>query len=206
MLAGDARRFVFQAPGQDCWISRSAFVGVVEFPGLAQRLADRGMQRLGQTLDDVAGLVNLTALDRRMAAEGPPDRLGQRLGAVDDEQAAEPPGRGRAPPDCPTAPAPWRRSRSLLRSRRAGASTPSPSTPTAASRINSSPMCMPSIWIASRSSRERSDGHPLGHPLRRQRHETARHRRLRAAVAFANAGTSPLGQAARPGRTYASTR
>jgi hypothetical protein len=32
------------------------FVGIVELPGLAQRPADRGMQRLGQPLDHVAGL------------------------------------------------------------------------------------------------------------------------------------------------------
>jgi len=30
--------------------------------------------------------VNLTALDRRVPAKGAADRLGQRLGAVDDEQ------------------------------------------------------------------------------------------------------------------------
>lgn len=40
-------------------------------------------------LDDVTGLVNLAALDRRVAAERLPDRLGERLGAVDDEEAAD---------------------------------------------------------------------------------------------------------------------
>jgi hypothetical protein len=32
------------------------------------------------------GLVNLAALDRRVAPEAAPDRLGERLRAVDDEQ------------------------------------------------------------------------------------------------------------------------
>ena len=44
------------------------------------------MRLLGQTLGNVPGLVNLTALDRRVPAKGAADRLGQRLGAVDDEQ------------------------------------------------------------------------------------------------------------------------
>ena len=47
------------------------------------------MQGLGKALGDVAGLVDLATLDRRMAAEGVADRLGQRLGPVDDEQAAD---------------------------------------------------------------------------------------------------------------------
>src|SRR6516164_9193080 len=60
--------------------------GVVQLPCLSQHAANRGMQRLGQSLHDVACLVNLTALDRRGTAEGSADRLGQGLGAVDDEQ------------------------------------------------------------------------------------------------------------------------
>ena len=47
------------------------------------------MQTLRQTLGDVSSFVHLTALDWRMAPEGPPDRLGQRLSAIDDEQAAD---------------------------------------------------------------------------------------------------------------------
>ena len=47
------------------------------------------MQRLGQALDHVARLVDLTALDRRVGAEGPTDDLTQRLGPVDDEQPAD---------------------------------------------------------------------------------------------------------------------
>jgi hypothetical protein len=43
------------------------------------------MQRLGQSLHDVARLVNLTALDRCGTAEGSADRLGQGFGAVNDE-------------------------------------------------------------------------------------------------------------------------
>jgi len=47
------------------------------------------MKMLRQALDDVASLVDLTALDRRMTAEGLPDRLRQRLRPVDDEEAAD---------------------------------------------------------------------------------------------------------------------
>ena len=61
-------------------------VGIVQLPGLTQRAPDRSMQRFRQSLHDVASLVDLTALDRARRAEGAPDRLGQRLGAVDDEQ------------------------------------------------------------------------------------------------------------------------
>src|SRR4051794_9697938 len=43
-----------------------------------------GLRLLGQTLGNVAGLVNLAALDRRVLAKGAADRLG--LGAVDDDQ------------------------------------------------------------------------------------------------------------------------
>ena len=38
-----------------------------------------------QSLNDVARLVNLTALDRRGTAEGSADHLGQGLSAVNDE-------------------------------------------------------------------------------------------------------------------------
>jgi hypothetical protein len=62
------------------------FGGVVQLPCLLQHAANRGMQRLGQSLHDVAGLVDLTALDRRGASEGSADRLGQGLRAVDDEE------------------------------------------------------------------------------------------------------------------------
>ena len=41
-----------------------------------------------QAFDDVAGLVDLDALDRGVAAKGIADHLGQRLGPVDDEQTA----------------------------------------------------------------------------------------------------------------------
>src|SRR6516225_7634031 len=68
--------------------SRSALSGVVQFPGLTQRRADRGVQRLWQPLEDVARLVDLAALDRGVAAKGFANRLGQRFGSVDDEQSA----------------------------------------------------------------------------------------------------------------------
>src|SRR3954470_3013785 len=47
------------------------------------------MQGLGQALDHVAGFMNLTALDRRVGAEGSTDDFAQCLGAVDDEQPAD---------------------------------------------------------------------------------------------------------------------
>jgi hypothetical protein len=88
MLAGDAGRLLLQ-PAGEVPDQPLGLIGVVQFPRLTQRLANRGMQRLGQTLQDVASLVDLAALDRGMAAEGLANRLGQRLGSVDDEQAAD---------------------------------------------------------------------------------------------------------------------
>src|SRR6266705_3993997 len=62
-------------------------VSIVQFPGLAQYTPDRGVQWLRQPLHDVARLVDLTALDRRVTPEAAPDGLGERFRAVDDEQA-----------------------------------------------------------------------------------------------------------------------
>jgi hypothetical protein len=47
------------------------------------------MQRLGQPFGDIAGFMNLAALDRRMGAECPTDHFAQRLGAINDEQPAD---------------------------------------------------------------------------------------------------------------------
>jgi len=47
------------------------------------------MQRLGQTLDHVAGFANLAALDRRVGAEGWTDEFAQCLGAIDNKQLAD---------------------------------------------------------------------------------------------------------------------
>jgi hypothetical protein len=63
--------------------------GVIHLPCLAQRRAHRGMQVLGQSLHDVARLVDLAALDGRVTTEGLADRLGQRFRPIDDEQAAD---------------------------------------------------------------------------------------------------------------------
>src|SRR6266540_606298 len=65
------------------------FIGIIKLPSLPERPAYRRMQRLGQPLDHVAGFMNLTALDRRVGAEGATDDFAQRLGAVDDEQPAD---------------------------------------------------------------------------------------------------------------------
>src|SRR5439155_9718556 len=74
--AGNARPVAFEPLGE---VAEQLFglVGIVEFPGLSQHAADRGMQRLGQSLHDVTGLVDLTTLDRRGAPEGAADRLRQ---------------------------------------------------------------------------------------------------------------------------------
>ena len=45
-----------------------SLIGIVEFPSLPECPAHRCMQRLGQTLDYVAGFMNLAALDRRVGA------------------------------------------------------------------------------------------------------------------------------------------
>jgi len=84
----DAGCLAFQAASE---ITDQLFrlLGIIEFPRLTQRLAHAGMQGFGEALGDVAGFVNLAALDRGMAAEGLADRPGQRLGSIDDEKAAD---------------------------------------------------------------------------------------------------------------------
>ena len=84
--AGDTGGDLFEAA---CEVAKQFLgrLGVIKFPCLAERLADRGMERFRQPVDDVPGFVHLAALDRRIAAEGSADRLGQCLGAVDDKQA-----------------------------------------------------------------------------------------------------------------------
>ena len=84
-----------------------------------------------------------------------------------------------------------------------GCFSPVASMPTAATRIRSSWTCRPSIWIASRSRDDRSRRQPVLQFRARQRHELARHRRLRGAVALGR-GDIAVGQANRapepPGR------
>src|SRR5262249_5118797 len=83
--AGYAGRFVFQAL-REIANQSLGLRGIVELPGLAQRAAHRSVQSLLQPRHNVAGPVNLAALDRRLASETAPDRPRQRLRAVDDEQ------------------------------------------------------------------------------------------------------------------------
>ena len=52
------------------------------FPGLPQDAPHRSVHRFGQPLQNVARLVNLATLDRRIASKGAADRLGQRLRVV----------------------------------------------------------------------------------------------------------------------------
>src|SRR3954447_21694602 len=128
--------------------------GILHLPGLPESLAHPGVRLLGQTLGNVAGLVNLAALDRRVPAKGAADRLGQGLGAVDDEQpryrrveaaldqvVEQRLNRGGVFGGPSTSPS--------------GCFSPVASMPTAATRIRSSWTCRPSIWIASRSKDDR---------------------------------------------------
>ena len=72
---------LIETPGQIAQ-QELGLVGVTEFPGLAQRPTGRRPERLGQAFQDIARLVDLTALDRRMLAESVADGAGERLGAV----------------------------------------------------------------------------------------------------------------------------
>ena len=54
-------------------------VGIIQLPRLPQSFADAGMKGLGKAIRDVAGLVDLTTLDRGVATEGVADRLGQGI-------------------------------------------------------------------------------------------------------------------------------
>ena len=60
-----------EAPGASCSRRRAdqplGLVEVVQFSRLAQRLADAGMQGLGDAVGDVAGLMDLATLDWRIA-------------------------------------------------------------------------------------------------------------------------------------------
>src|SRR4029077_5718520 len=83
--AGDPGPVSFETLGE---VAEQLFglVGIVKFPCLSQHTPDRSVERFGESLHNVASLVDLTALDRRGSSEGPADRLGQGLRAVDDEQ------------------------------------------------------------------------------------------------------------------------
>jgi hypothetical protein len=68
-----AGRFVFQAL-REIANQSLGLRGIVELPGLPQRAAHRSVQSLWQPRHNVAGLVNLAALDRRLVAKTTPDR------------------------------------------------------------------------------------------------------------------------------------
>src|SRR5215471_15839474 len=152
---GDAGGLLLQAAGE---VADQPFglVGIIQFPRLTQCLAHRGMPRLGQTFEDVADLVDLATLDRGVTAEVLANRFGQRLGSIDDEQRQTLGSRPRSirlsSSACTTVA--FSVAPSITAS---GCLSPAPSTPTAASRTRSSPMWMPSIWITSRSSFDRSE-------------------------------------------------
>ena len=54
---GDARRFLLE-PASEIAQQALGLGGIIELPGLSQRLAHRGVQRLRQPLDHIAGLVD----------------------------------------------------------------------------------------------------------------------------------------------------
>ena len=159
----------------------------------------------GQALHDVAGLVDLAALDRRVAPEGPPDRLGQRLGAIDDEQPAD----RRIEPALDQVVEQRLDHRRVLGGaldqRRAGASSPLPSMPTAATRTGPRRCGCRRSGSTRRSSCDRSAAIQACKPFGRQRHEAARGRRLGHAGARSAPARHPRA-AAPPGRTGASRR
>ena len=86
--ARDPGRVLLQAPGEIA-DETLGLLRIVQLPGLAQRLLDAGLEVLGQAFGDVAALVDLAALDQGRGSEGLSDRLGERLGAVDDEEPGD---------------------------------------------------------------------------------------------------------------------
>ncbi len=62
-------------------------IGIVELPSLPERPAYRRMQRRGQPLD-VAGFMNLAALDGCVGTEGATDNFAQRFGAISSKTSA----------------------------------------------------------------------------------------------------------------------
>ena len=116
-----------------------SLVGIVQLPGLSQHTSNRSVQRFGQSLHNVAGLVDLTALDCRGSSEGSADCFGQGLGAVDDEE----PRHRRVEPALDEIVDERLNSRGIFlapSARPSGCLSPFASTPSAATRIRSSSM------------------------------------------------------------------
>src|SRR5258705_7647948 len=86
--SGDTGRLLVKPTGEMAQ-QPLGFISIVELPSLPERPAYRRMQRRGQPLDHVAGLMNLAALDGCVGTEGATDDFAQRFGAIDDEQPAD---------------------------------------------------------------------------------------------------------------------
>ena len=65
------------------------FHGIVLFPGLTKGPANTGMKLRRKPVQNIPGLVDLTALNGDIGAEGAADGLAQRLGAIDHEEPAD---------------------------------------------------------------------------------------------------------------------
>jgi hypothetical protein len=85
----DTRRFAFQAAGKVAQ-QPLRLLGVVQFPGLSQRPPGRGVEMPRQPVEDVARLVQLAALDRRILPESPADRPLQRPIADREKRPPQP--------------------------------------------------------------------------------------------------------------------
>ena len=130
-------------------------VRVVELPGLLRRLAHGGVQRLGQALDHIAGLVWQRSIGVcRPKVERTHLRSASRSSTMNNRQTlvSRPRSIRLSMSACTTA------AFSVAPSTRpSGCLLPSPSIPKAPTRTRSLPMCRPSIWITGRSSCERSE-------------------------------------------------
>src|SRR3954468_16610455 len=149
----DAGPVLLQAPGQ-VPDQPLGFGGIVQFPGLPQGPAHRGVQRFGQPFGDVARLVHLTALDRRVLAKGialdsalAPSMMNSQTPAGSRPRSTRLSSKACTVAAFSVAPS----------TKPSGCFSPLPSIPTAAPRISSSLTCRPSIWMASRSSADRSE-------------------------------------------------
>lgn len=86
-IDAETRLQSFSSPRREIAQELFGLVRVVHLRGLPQDAPDLGMGRFGQSLHDVARLVDLTALNGNVAPEACPDRFGKGLRAVDDEEA-----------------------------------------------------------------------------------------------------------------------
>ena len=85
---GDSRGLMFKPLGEVA-DQTLGFHGIVLFPGLTKSPANTGMKLRRKPVQDIPGLVDLTALNGDVGAEGAADGLAQRLGAIHHEEPAD---------------------------------------------------------------------------------------------------------------------